>query len=89
MYVIFYFLSSGWLGPVDDPLGYVTRIDQRIEDVTGLTMTTAEMLQVVNYGIGGHYEPHYDFSRVCKYHSVSQCSFKLYLPLEVQKVIGK
>ncbi len=57
-------LCSGWLGPEDDPLGYVTRIDQRIEDITGLTMSTAEMLQVVNYGIGGHYEPHYDFSTV-------------------------
>lgn len=55
---------SGWLTVDDDPLGYVARIDQRIGDVTGLTMSTAEQLQVVNYGIGGHYEPHYDFSRV-------------------------
>lgn len=27
-------------------------------------MSTAEELQVVNYGIGGHYEPHFDFARV-------------------------
>ena len=57
-------IHSGWLSPDDDPLGYVQRIDQRIEDITGLTMSTAEQLQVVNYGIGGHYEPHYDFAQV-------------------------
>ena len=39
-------LPSGWLSPEDDPLGYVGRIDQRIEDTTGLDMSTAEQLQV-------------------------------------------
>ena len=32
--------------------------------LTGLDMDTAEDLQVVNYGIGGHYEPHFDYARV-------------------------
>ena len=66
-----FFLYSGWLSPADDPQGYVQRIDRRIEDITGLTMSTAEQLQVVNYGIGGHYEPHYDFAQVSE--SVHVC----------------
>ncbi|XP_065912697.1 prolyl 4-hydroxylase subunit alpha-1-like isoform X1 [Dysidea avara] len=55
--------KSAWLGASDDPLGYVKKIDQRIEDITSLDMSTAEQLQVCNYGIGGHYEPHFDFAR--------------------------
>lgn len=27
-------------------------------------MDTAEELQIANYGIGGQYEPHFDFARV-------------------------
>lgn len=35
-------------------------IEQRITYLTDLSMVNAEHLQVVNYGIGGHYEPHTD-----------------------------
>lgn len=36
-------------------------ITDRIEDMTGLMMETAEDLQVANYGIGGHFGPHHDY----------------------------
>ncbi|XP_035658589.1 prolyl 4-hydroxylase subunit alpha-1-like [Branchiostoma floridae] len=50
--------KSAWL--YDWEHRVIRRVNQRVEDVTGLTMETAELLQVVNYGIGGHYEPHFD-----------------------------
>ena len=37
---------SAWFNPEDDEQGYLAEIDQRIEDVTGLTLETAEPLQV-------------------------------------------
>lgn len=48
----------------DEESEIVSRITQRIADMTGLSMETAENLQVVNYGIGGHYAQHYDFTTV-------------------------
>lgn len=53
--------KSCWLSENDSPrIGY---INQRISAVTGLDMATAEELQIANYGIGGQYEPHFDFAR--------------------------
>jgi prolyl 4-hydroxylase len=28
--------------------------------MTGLSMETAELFQIQNYGVGGHYNPHWD-----------------------------
>ena len=35
-----------------------------ISSITQLNAKFAEPWQVVNYGIGGQYEPHYDFTKV-------------------------
>lgn len=53
--------KSAWLGAHEHPV--VDQINQRIQDVTGLDVSTAEDLQVANYGVGGQYEPHFDFGR--------------------------
>ncbi|KPI92760.1 Prolyl 4-hydroxylase subunit alpha-2 [Papilio xuthus] len=52
--------KSAWLK--DEESEVVARVSQRVADFTGLTMASAELLQVVNYGIGGHYDSHYDFT---------------------------
>uniref|UniRef100_A0A336MJ28 procollagen-proline 4-dioxygenase n=2 Tax=Culicoides sonorensis TaxID=179676 RepID=A0A336MJ28_CULSO len=53
--------KSAWLKDEDHEI--IRTISHRLHDMTGLNMDTAEELQVVNYGIGGHYEPHFDFAR--------------------------
>ncbi|KAL9971083.1 hypothetical protein ACROYT_G023569 [Oculina patagonica] len=53
--------QSAWLEDSDSPI--INRISQRIQTITGLSLDPqySEPLQVANYGIGGHYEPHHDF----------------------------
>ncbi|XP_071353271.1 prolyl 4-hydroxylase subunit alpha-3 [Trachinotus anak] len=52
--------KSAWLK--DSAHSVVGKLDQRISMLTGLNVKHpyGEYLQVVNYGIGGHYEPHFD-----------------------------
>ncbi|ALC47609.1 PH4alphaPV, partial [Drosophila busckii] len=37
------------------------RLNRRITDMTGFDMYGSEMLQVMNYGLGGHYDKHFDY----------------------------
>lgn len=48
----------------DDTDEITKRINTRIIDMTGFDIRGSEMLQVMNYGIGGHYNTHYDFFNV-------------------------
>ncbi|XP_071401009.1 prolyl 4-hydroxylase subunit alpha-3 [Centroberyx affinis] len=64
--------KSAWLkGSTRSIIG---QLDQRISMLTGLNVQPpyGEYLQVVNYGIGGHYEPHFDHAT-----SASSPLFKL------------
>lgn len=54
--------KSAWLQEHEHK--HVAAVSRRVEHMTSLSVDTAEELQVVNYGIGGHYEPHFDFARV-------------------------
>lgn len=60
-YAAYRISKSAWLKNSEDEA--IARMSRRIEDILGLNQETAEELQVVNYGIGGHYEAHYDFAR--------------------------
>lgn len=51
VYILYYaclcftVVFSAWLEAEDDPV--IARVNQRIEDITGLTVDTAELLQVI------------------------------------------
>lgn len=53
--------QSAWLK--DGQHQVLNRLNERFEDMTGLTMETAEPLQVQNYGVGGYFCEHYDHSQ--------------------------
>jgi len=53
--------KTAWLKPEEDIR--IANIYRRVASVTKLNMETSEELQISNYGIGGHYEPHFDFAR--------------------------
>lgn len=67
MFVVFSF----WLP--NDFNELTETINKRIEMVTGLNLDHAEELQVANYGLGGHYAPHYDHARVRFEFLIFQC----------------
>lgn len=39
---------------------YFNSLNARIETIAGYSFSSGEKYQIVNYGIGGHYMPHYD-----------------------------
>uniref|UniRef100_A0A8C9NK78 procollagen-proline 4-dioxygenase n=1 Tax=Serinus canaria TaxID=9135 RepID=A0A8C9NK78_SERCA len=58
--------KSAWLKDTADPV--VRALERRMAALTGLDLRPpyAEHLQVVNYGLGGHYEPHFDHATSTK-----------------------
>lgn len=56
-----------WFSESDYPELF-DKLNQRIETVSGFSTKTAEKFQIVNYGLGGHFDVHIDaFSDVCDF----------------------
>lgn len=54
----------------DEQDKFITKLSQKIADVVKVPVSHQEMLQVVHYGPGGKYEPHYD---ACIYEEKGAC----------------
>lgn len=48
----------------DDLHPALATIKRRVEHMTLLTTEVSDLLQIANYGLAGHYNPHFDFFKV-------------------------
>lgn len=48
-------------------------VHRRVRDITSLDTKSADTIQVINYGIGGHFEPHFDYFNVRKFIIIFLC----------------
>ncbi|XP_017131111.1 prolyl 4-hydroxylase subunit alpha-1 [Drosophila elegans] len=53
------------------------RITRRIRDMTGLDLTDSEKFQIINYGIGGHYNMHKDYFNITTTHAMKNSMSEL------------
>ncbi|XP_066927149.1 prolyl 4-hydroxylase subunit alpha-2-like [Clytia hemisphaerica] len=51
--------KHAWLSMKESPI--IRNMGKRAQAMTNLNMKYAEHLQIANYGIGGHYDAHYDY----------------------------
>lgn len=66
----------------------IARLSWRVADMTGLSLQSAEMLQVANYGIGGQFEPHYDYGQVIVDFSSKYICNMYYHPSKLSTTLG-
>lgn len=72
---------------------FLNSLNARIESLTGHTTKTAEDFQVVNYGLGGHYIPHYDMLssahvNICSSMQIRNCFTRIIVFYSQNNVYG-
>ncbi len=53
--------SQGMFFPQNSPDPILRKIEKNIAEITKLPIENGEGLQILKYGIGGEYQPHYDY----------------------------